>query len=328
MCKMLFGLQTLWFILVTTFLCAALACKPTKPGWRKGKEHCTNIFKNRTIRLESLFYKSYWFSYSTRTFLPGVCPSLKYAQRNEILDHTKLMSWRLHDCGPDCVCLENMGLRYHWLEIMKFKDQDRYLNLVPKSDVDRDASIANRFQIFCDSCKQHRRCQIYGSEYTYSDDVLNVADGISMGEALSLEQDQYDWDIVMLLPMERRVAVQTSICNIEKENLTVTLNVRQKVGISKTSEETHGLNLEFTASMGGIPLPWKYEGKVTHTNLWRNENFEEEEHETTVTINGASGKGITVKQGWRVDLNQFTVGRLLWSTRRIQYKISHEKQLF
>eukprot|EP00092_Neocalanus_flemingeri_P012581 GFUD01013559.1.p1 GENE.GFUD01013559.1~~GFUD01013559.1.p1 ORF type:complete len:324 (+),score=38.91 GFUD01013559.1:65-1036(+) len=252
-------------------------------GPRRGRQDCTSVFKGRTIRLEYLYYKSYWL-YAAATG----AGSLRFAHRNEIFDHSRKMSWQLHDCQDNHVCLQNRGVNNYWLHststAVSYSVDSTAVGYL--SDVDRDATDDHRYKIFCDSCEHHDRCQVYTKA---GKALFSYANGNVYACSACGNANWFDWDIVLLTPSERWETVDNSVCNRTPEDQGIHFTDQRKVGVSRKVAETHGIGIEISTSMAANPLTWAYAGKVTHKSEWTKEEVRISEHTTSVTIRGPMG---------------------------------------
>eukprot|EP00092_Neocalanus_flemingeri_P087357 GFUD01110239.1.p1 GENE.GFUD01110239.1~~GFUD01110239.1.p1 ORF type:complete len:333 (-),score=31.37 GFUD01110239.1:110-1108(-) len=278
---------------VLVFIILVCASEPGHgSGPRRGRQDCTSLFKGRTIRLEYLYYKSYWL-YGVADRLYGVATgegSLRFSHRNEIFGHGRKMSWQLHDCQDNHVCLQNRGVNNYWLNNIIDNDGPygaySCTTMGYLSDVARDATDDYRFKIFCDSCEHHDRCQVYtkAGNALYSLGNSKVHTCSACGNA-----NWFDWDIVLLTPRERWETVDHSVCNRTPQDQGIHFTNERKVGVSRKVAETHGIGIEISASLASVPLIWTYEGKVTHKREWTKEEVRMSEHTTSVTIRGPIG---------------------------------------
>jgi len=301
----LFKMKTLKPMILVLILLASLkhglCCKKNGGPWEGaniGKEDCTEPFKGRTLRFESMYYKSYWISYAYHSRRE---PFLQFATRNEIYDHKTGISWHVHDCENGWVCLQQLGLPEHWLiHIENGNGYPSFLQFLSK--VERDRTDEHMLKIMCDSCQHPDRCQLVfkGGYKVYPTEKGYLRSCSSCGNA-----DWFDWEMVLMTSMEHWETVQNSVCNKSPRDIGVHFTSSQTVGFSKKVTETHGLDVEMSASLSANPLTWAFGGKVTQRNEWSNEAVQLEEHTTSVTIRGANGtNGVMVKPNKKAVLKQ------------------------
>ena len=298
-------MKTLKPIFLVLFLLASLGhvlcCKGTR-GPNLGKEDCTETFKGRTLRFESLYYKSYWIGSNIHPnpIFYSFLALAEFANRNEIYDHKTGISWHVHDCEHGWACLQQLGLPQYWLT-RKWLPDGWNVAIYYLSNTERDITDEYMLKIMCDSCQHPDRCQLVfkDGEAVYPDTIS----GLKSSEAG--RPDKFDWEMVLMTSMERWETVQNSVCNKSPRDIGVHFTSSQTVGFSKKVTETHGLDVEMSASLSANPLTWAFVGKVTQRNEWSNEAVQLEEHTTSVTIRGANGtNGVMVKPNKKAVLKQ------------------------